>query len=188
MKGKNTLKLLLLALTLALLISTVALAASPVDQGTQSIPFTAYNIACSLQEGDVWVSDGGIIHIRGRILQSVVISDESPYHNGTGSIVGNANIMDPALGLGTYHGSLEIYPTEKDGYWAGNWSVQITENGPKGVARLKGYGADMDGMLSQSSLTYLPPNILANFAYLCGENQPVAGTMAVGEILIPGGE
>jgi hypothetical protein len=188
MKVKNSLKLLMLTLSLALLMSTAGLAASPDDVGTQRIPFTAYNIACSLKEGEVWVSDGGIYHIRGRVLQSVVISEESDYHNGTGEIVGNANIFDPSLGLGTYFGSLEIYPTDMKGYWVGNWSVQITENGPKGVARLKGYGPDLEGMLSQSSLIYLPPNILANFAYLCGGDQPVAGTMALGEILIPGGE
>jgi hypothetical protein len=166
----------------------VSLAVQPAIAGTERIPFKNYNIACSYQEGKVWVSDDGIVHLRGRVLQSVIISDVPEYFAGTGQIVGNANIFDPAFGLGTYFGSLEIYPTAMDGYWAGKWTVQITEDGPKGIAQLKGYGPDLKGMLSKGTLGYLAPTELANFAYLCGGNQPVAGTLAEGVLLIQGGD
>jgi hypothetical protein len=65
--------------------------------------------------------------------------------------------------------------------------MQITENGYQGVARLKGYGS-LDGMISFSTLTPLPPPVLANFAELCGGSQPVAGSYVVGYYLVPGDE
>lgn len=152
-------------------------------EAAAKIPFTAYNIACSMQEGEIWVEDG-VLHLRDRVLQSIVVSD-SEYHAGTGQIVANANI-DLATGYGTYHGTLEIYPAAKDGYWAGSWTIQISESGPNGIARLQGFGPDLQGFALKGSLTYLPPNILAGFAdTTCGGNQPVAGTLSEGIILIP---
>jgi hypothetical protein len=155
-------------------------------EGTR-VDFVNYNIACSIESQNLWVSEGGIVHIRDRVVNSVVTST-SEYHDGTGHIYANANISDPATGIGTYFGSLDIYPTaHSDGYWFGHFSMPITENGSHGIARLKGYGS-LEGMLSFASLTPLPPTVLANYAYLCGGNQPVAGTYVEGYYLVTGGE
>ncbi len=189
--NKNIFRLgVIIMLVVVFSLFAVSLAVQPAVAGAERIPFKNYNIACSYQEGKTWVSDDGIVHLRGRILQSVIISEGEAlqYFEGTGQIVGNANIFDPILGLGTYFGSLEIYPTDKDGYWAGKWTVQITEDGPKGIARLQGYGPDLKGMFSKGTLSYLPPTVLANFAYLCGGQQPVAGTLAEGVLLIHGSD
>ena len=179
-------KLTITMVTIVTMISMV-LMVYPASAEATRVEFQNYNIACSINSQNLWVSDGGIVHIRDREMDSVVIST-SEYHNGTGVIVGNANIFDPAAGFGVHYGTLDIYPTaHSDGYWYGNWSMQITENGFHGIAHLKGYGS-LEGMLSFSSLTPLPPEILATFAPYCGGNQPVAGTYGEGYYLIPGGE
>lgn len=171
---------LIAAISLILIVHPAAAEANRVD-------FINYNIACSIESQNLWVSEGGIVHIRDRVLTSVVTST-SDFHAGPGHIYGNANITDPAAGIGTYFGSLDIYPTaHPDGYWFGNWSMQITENGYHGIARLKGYGS-LEGMRSFASLTPLPPTVLANFAHLCGGNQPVAGTYVEGYYLVTGGD
>jgi hypothetical protein len=183
---KLRIKLIFIMVAIATLISMV-LMVYPASAEATRVEFENYNIACTIVSQNIWVSDDGVVHIRDRVYNSVVIST-SPYHNGPGHIYGNANIFDPTAGIGTYFGTLDIYPTEHpDGYWAGHWSMQIAENGFQGIARLKGYGS-LEGMLSFGSLTPLPPNVLATFASYCGGNQPVAGTYVEGYYLIPGGE
>lgn len=176
---------LLLALIAAMAWVMLFPVATPAAADAGRIPFTAYNISCSLQEGKTWMSDDGIFHVRGRVLQSVVAS-ESIYHAGTGEIVGNANI-DLATMLGEYHGTLKIFPAAINGYWAGTWVLELTPAGQNGHARLQGYG-DLDGWSIKAELIYLPPSYLANFKDLCGGNQPIAGTLSNGYILMPGSE
>ncbi|HSQ27612.1 MAG TPA: hypothetical protein VLM80_10860 [Anaerolineales bacterium] len=167
-------------ISLALIVHPAAAEATRVD-------FVNYNIVCSIESQNIWVSEGGVVHIRDRVANTVVTST-SEYHAGIGHIYANANLFDPATGVGTYHGTLDIYPTaHPDGYWYGHWSMQITENGYHGVARQQGYGS-LEGMSSFSSLTPLPPAVLANFSNLCGGNQPIAGSYVVGYYLVPGGE
>jgi len=166
-------------------VISLALIVHPATAKATRVDFVNHNIACSIQSQNIWVSDGGIVHIRDRVLASVVTST-SDYFAGPGHIYGNANIFDTATGIGTYFGALDIYPTaHTDGYWAGNWSMQITANGYQGIARLKGYGS-LEGMIAFSTLTPLPPPVLANFAGLCGGSQPVAGTYVEGYYLVPG--
>ena len=174
-----------LALVIAIALMIAPLAIRPAAAGSTEIPISAYNIACTKQEGKLWVEEG-VLHIRGRVLQSVVIS-ESEYHAGTGQIVGNANI-DLATRYGTYHGTLEIYPAAKNGYWAGIWTMQVNESGADGIARLQGYGPDLEGLSIKSEITYLSPLDLSGYAYACSGNQPISGTSSNGVILMPGGE
>lgn len=173
---------------LAAIVITSAIAMTlivhPAAAEVTRVDFVNYNIACSLVSQDLRVSEGGVVHIKEHVLNSVVTST-SEYFAGPGHIYGNANIFDTATGVGTYFGTLDIYPTDHaDGYWYGHWSMQITENGYQGLARLKGYGS-LAGMVSFASLTPLPPTVLANFADLCGGNQPVAGTYVEGYYLEP---
>ncbi|HSF79672.1 MAG TPA: hypothetical protein VLA49_00460 [Anaerolineales bacterium] len=166
---------------------SMALMVYPASAEATRVEFQNYNIACTITSQTLWVSDDGIVHIRDRVLNSVVTSN-SNYFAGPGHIFANANISDPVNGIGTYFGTLDIYPTAyPEGHWFGHWSMQITENGYQGIARLKGYG-DLEGMLSFSKLTPLPPTVLANFKGLCGGNQPVAGTYVEGYYLVPGSE
>jgi hypothetical protein len=168
------------AISMILIVHPAAAEATRLD-------FENYNIACSIVSQKLWVSDGGVVHIRDRELNSVVTSN-SEYFAGPGHIFANANLFNPAMGIGTYFGTLDIYPTAyPEGYWFGHWSMQITENGYQGLARLKGYGS-LQGMLAFSTLTPLPPTVLANYKDLCGGNQPIAGTYVEGYYLVPGGE
>ena len=177
---------LILALMAALAWAMLFPVATPAAAGADRETFEAYNIVCPpIVSQRMWVSDDGIVHIRDRVLNSVVQST-SMYHAGTGQIVSNANI-DPATGYGEFHGTLAIYPTAVDGYWAGSWVLQITSAGQNGHARLQGYG-DLEGWQIKAELTYLPPPVLAGFSGLCGGTQPIAGTRSNGYILKPGSE
>ena len=165
------------ALAMTLIVHPAAAKSTRVD-------FVNYNIACTIESQTIWVSDDGVVHIRDLVYISVVTSN-TDYHDGPGHIYGNANITDPLTGIGTYFGSLDIYPTaHPDGYWYGNWNMQITENGGQGIARLQGYGS-LKGMLTFATLYPLTPTQLANFADRCGGSQPVAGTYVEGYYLDP---
>jgi hypothetical protein len=185
MKGSILRWSLILAVVVALVMVSAPLAVSPAVAKTIRIPIENYFICCSMDPGTMWPSDDGLVHIRDRVLQAVVTSNED-YHAGTGQNWANANI-DPATGMGTYFGYMEIYPVAYDGWWAGHWSMQITPSGAGGIARLQGYG-ELDGLATKSELTPLPPSVLTNFAYLCGGNQPISGVRAVGFVMDPGGE
>jgi hypothetical protein len=186
MKTNVFVKRIVATLLITTLIS-MTLIAFPAAAESTRVDFENYSIVCSIVSQNLWISDGGVVHIRDRVANTVVTST-SEYHAGTGHIYANANLFDPATGVGTYHGTLDIYPTaHPDGYWYGHWSMQITENGYHGVARQQGYGS-LEGMLSFSTLTPLPPAVLANFSNLCGGNQPIAGSYIVGYYLVPGGD
>jgi hypothetical protein len=183
--------ILRLSLTVALLavpgLVYISGTVNPAASGTTRIPYEAYNIACGIQEGKVWDSGGGILHIRGRVLESVVVSD-CEYNRGSGQIVANANI-DLATGYyGSYFGTLAIYPDDKDGWWAGEWSMQITPGRVGGIARLQGYGPELDGLTSKADLIFLGPEQLADFACHCGGNPPLAGVYVVGFVMNAGGK
>jgi hypothetical protein len=185
MKRKILRLIQVLALFPVLAIVTAPLGASPAAAGTDRIEYVAYNIACSFREGKVWYSDDGMMHIKDRVLQTMVIS-ETEYSNGTGQIVGSSN-QDPVTGIVTMHGTLEIYPFEKDGWWAGHWSIQFTPGEAGGIARLHGYGPDLIGLSIKSSLTPLSPTQLEEFEEAYG-GPPITGVRAETILMFPGGE
>jgi hypothetical protein len=176
-----------LVLALVLALAVLFLAARPATAGTVRHEFDAYNLACTIVSQDrMWTSDDGIMHVQNRVLASVVQSD-SPYHNGTGQITSSVN-MFPS-GYLTYHGMLEIYPAAYPGnHWAGHFAIQINEDGAGGIARLQGYGPDLDGLLVKADLTPLPPPVLAGFLVCPGGTAPIAGVHSHGFVMFPGGE
>jgi hypothetical protein len=178
---------LVLVLVAVLGVATLMLGASPSAAKTIRIPMDNYNIACTIHSQTMWVSeDGKILHIRNRVITGAVESD-GDYHEGATYIVSNANI-DLTTGYGNYWGTLEIYPyAYPDGHWAGHWVMHVNEGQNGGIARLQGYD-ELDGLLTKSDLTPLPPDQLPNYAYLCGGNLPIAGTHAVGFVMDLGGE
>jgi len=191
MKG-NIVRLSAVVALVAILGLTSALAVSPAAAKTTRTPFDNYNVGCEILEQTMWVSEGGIVHIRERELRSVVVT-ESPYHSGPGKIVANANITDPVNGYGNFWGTLEIYPdAHPEGYWAGSFAVQVNKGMAGGIARLQGYGT-LDGLSSKSELTPLTPDQLADYyeACDCANVQgpcPVSGAHAVGFTMNPGGK
>lgn len=185
MKRIHYLNHLVLVLFVLFAVVVASLVARPAVAGTEKTDFEAYNIACEiLVPGDYWVDEDGVAHLRGRVLRSVVIS-ENEFHSGTGFIFANFN-YDLATGVMTYHGTLEIYPTLKDDYWAGSWTMQIVPSGADGIARLQGYGTDLSGLSIKSNLTPLTPTQLAEFKYACGGNQPISGVRSQATMINPG--
>jgi hypothetical protein len=179
---------LFMALVAFFAIGIAPVGVSPAVAGTVRVDFLAHNVVCEvLDPGTLWVSEDGVVHLRNRVLRSVVIS-ENEYHNGAGKIYASFN-MDPATGVMTYFGNLEIFPDAfPDNYWAGSYTIQIVPSGADGIARLKGYGSDLSGWLIKSNLIPLTPAELAGFAYACGGSVPISGVRSEGTILMPGGE
>lgn len=181
-----------LSMTLALVaffaMGIAPVGVNPAIAGTVTVDTEAYNVVCEILDlGTFWVSEDGVQHLRDRVLRSVVIS-ENEYHNGTGKIYANFN-MDPATGVMTYFGNLDIYPAAyPENYWAGSFNMQIVPSGASGIARLMGYGSDLSGWKIKSNLTPLTPAELAGFAYACGGKIPISGVHSEATILMPGGE
>jgi hypothetical protein len=176
-----------LLLVLVLALAVLFLATKPAAAGTDRHEFEAYNLACTMVSQErMWTRDDGIVHVQNRVLQSVVQSDSS-YHNGTGQITSSVNMFPN--GYLTYHGTLEIYPAAyPDNHWAGHFTIQINETGAGGIARLNGYGPELDGLLVKADLTPLPPAVLAGFLVCPGATAPIAGVRSQGVVMFPGGE
>jgi hypothetical protein len=175
---------LVLVLVAVLVAVTAFASANPAEAAIERIPFDNINVNCVILSQNMWV-ENGILHIRERVMNGVVESD-GDHHEGTTRMVANANI-DMATGYGDYWGLLTIYPyAYPDGFWDGKWVMQVNEGGAGGFARLKGYGV-LNGSISKSLLTPLTPADLANYAYLCGGNQPISGAHAVGFMTRPDG-
>jgi hypothetical protein len=185
MKGSILRWSLILALVAILAMFGAPLAISPVAAGTIRIPVDNYNVNCAILSQTMWISEGGILHIRDRVMEGMVLSD-GDYHQGTGHMVANANI-NLATMYGSYWGTLEIYPDAyPDGHWAGSFAMQVNEGKASGIARLQGYG-ELNGLATKSELTPLMPAELAAYADLCG-GPPISGAHAVGFVMDPGGE
>jgi hypothetical protein len=178
----------LVMVLVAVLVAVMAFAsANPTEAATTRIPFDNINVNCVILSQTVWYSqDGTIMHIRDRVMDGAVDSDGG-YHKGSTRMVANANI-DLTTGYGNYWGTLEIYPyAYPGGHWSGHWSMQVNEGKVGGIAQLKGYD-ELDGLLSKSDLTPIPPPFLPTYAYLCNGNTPVSGAHAVGFTMNPGGD
>jgi hypothetical protein len=190
MKRKVFRLTLILGVVAFIAIAAAAMAARQADAGTEKIEFVGYNLGCEILEwGEEWWDlEDGTYHLRGRVIRTVVVSDNE-FHNGEGRIVSNYN-YDPASGVYTYHGTLEISPYAVDGYWAGSWTLKVVPSGAGGKARLQGYGPDLVGWQIKSDLTPLPPPVLAQmFPDACGEGQPpFTGVKSQATLLMPGGE
>lgn len=167
------------ALTALLLLAarTTVLADDAAHSVVEPGPFEAYQIVCEILEDESWMDDG-IMHIRHRMLASVVVSDQAA-HAGTGTIVSSGDI-DTVNGTFVYAGTLEIRPDAFDGHWSGTWNMLLDgAAGLRGQAVLLGNGA-FDGMYVVSSLAPLPPAQLETFAAACGGRAPIAGSYALG--------
>lgn len=106
-----------------------------------------------VDDGRQWVSDDGQLHIRGLTVEYKAVSD-SPYYNGTTTIVVNVN-QDLATGLGTMWGTSHVVLDEFDGGFTGNWTAQFTgDDDPTwtGIGRSHGYG-EVDGFQQRYTLT-----------------------------------
>jgi hypothetical protein len=184
MTNKRSGMKLMLVLAGALALAVLFLAARPAAAGTDWIEFEAFNIQCEVvDQGKMWISDDGILHIRDMVYRAVVVS-ESPTHNGTAHIVASVN-RDLSTGSMTAHTTLEIYPFAfPDGYWAGTSNMQGHDGG---LARLRGYG-ELEGRLIKADLTPLVQSDYEGYAEECGGITPVGGVRSHGYVIIPGGE
>ncbi len=168
-----------LAMALALVVSAglwVAVAQAQADE-FETIEVTL--IACRIVSDEVVIDDGAV-HVRRRVLVATALSDD-PYFAGRATVISNADLM-PAAGRAVLQGLIEIRPDAFEGFWAGSFAMVMDENGQRGWTVSQGNGPDLLGLYVESALRQLPPQVVAEYAWACGGEAPVSGSVATGKV------
>jgi hypothetical protein len=163
---------------LALVLGTCLVAISGAQaQGFETVEVTL--IACRIVS-DEMVMDDGAVHIRQRVLEAAVVSDD-PYFAGEGTVISNADLF-PAAGRGVLQGVIEIRPDAFDGFWSGSFAMVMDEDGHRGWTVSQGNGPDLQGLFVESVLRQLPPSVVTEYAWACDGEAPVSGSVATGTV------
>ena len=136
-------------------------------------------IACRIVS-DEMVMDDGAVHIRRRVLIAATLADD-PYFAGSATVISNADLF-PAAGRAVLQGLIEIRPDAFDGFWSGSFAMVMDENGQRGWTVSQGNGPDLRGLYVESELRQLPPPAVAEYAWACGGEAPISGSVATGKI------
>ena len=120
-------------LTLSVLLVVLVIPAAAAEKTVYQCNETTVGV---LDPGTAFLSDGGILHIRGMVM---LLRDEAdtPLMTGNNTIVLNANWDAAENGpmWGTAH-----FETDEGGVWEGTWAGQITAQGAWENASMTGYG------------------------------------------------
>jgi hypothetical protein len=143
--------LIILTLFLVLLTAGPAAArATRIDYEASECPIVPWG-----EPERSWVSEDGVIHMRGFLVQNLIVS-ESPYLAGINQI--NANMdLNPATGEGHAYGSVLITPFVKNGTWEGRFSTHVSPDGIQGKAVVHGTG-ELSGMKQYNNISNSDPN------------------------------
>lgn len=140
MKGKKASIVVALVLLFSLAI------AAPGSARMEKVQYSGTE--CPIQMGPperVWVSEDGILHVRGVHMVNVLDSS-TPYLTGTAYLVLNS---ETNLVTGEVHGygTTEIHPDAYEGTWVGRWSTHVSSEGVlEGVATARGTG-ELEGLI-----------------------------------------
>lgn len=157
----------------AILVALVVLLvmAVPASAKTDRIPFSGEDhLTVPPHGGTSWISDDGILHMRGSMSEYAATSD-SDFYTGDADIVVNFN-MDLATGQGRMWGTSHI---DVDGYiggFTGRWVAWFTETGWEGRGHARGYG-DLTGYQQRYTLESamfgdVPGDVIEGFTFLPG--------------------
>jgi hypothetical protein len=109
--------------------------------------------------GEQWVSEEGIVHIRGQINTAQVVSTDARA-NGINVVTINLNI-DPATGNGTGHGQFILDVDGMDGAWEGTFVGWLTYGVFSG--RIIGHGTgDLAGQKVKSNFQQTAQGVYAH--------------------------
>jgi hypothetical protein len=145
--------LILIVLTFCIILLTAAPAAARATR----INYEAYEcpIAPWGEPERMWVSEDGVMHMRGVPLVNLLES-ESPYLAGTNTV--NMNLdLNPATGEGHAYGTVLLAPFAKNGTWEGRWSTHVSPTGIQGKAVVHGTG-ELAGMKMFNNMSNSDPN------------------------------
>ena len=168
---------LAMALTLGVGAGLLAVVAGAQAEEFETVEVTM--IACRIISDEV-VMDDGAVHIRRRVLVARMLSDD-PYYAGTATVISNADVF-PAAGRAVLQGFIENRPDAVDGFWSGTFAMVMDEAGQRGWHVAQGNGPDLLGLYFEGVLRQLPPPVVAEYAWACGGEAPVSGSVATGKI------
>lgn len=114
-------------LTLILLVGSLFLvAALPAGADTPRTPFTATSCSYMIDEGElIWVGNGPILHIEGRVLQFYIFESDDP--RITGSTITSriaTNTVNVHTGQSVATTNYEGVSANPDGGWVGKGTVR----------------------------------------------------------------
>lgn len=126
--------------------------AMPAAAKTDRIPFSGVDtFIAQTDPGRQWVSDDGILHVRGSVSTYTSTSD-SVYYAGEAVIVVNYN-LDLATGNGQLWGTSHL--SNGDGGFDGTWVGKFIAYSWEGKGQSKGFG-DMAGYQQRFTLQWAP--------------------------------
>ena len=135
-------------------LMVLSILAAPVQARTTRDPFEGtFYFGDYLSAGRQWVSEDGILHVRGMESIFSVESDDARI-NGEVLQVFNSNwaLVDPPLLFhGPMWGTLRI--ENASGYWEGSWTGERTEEGATFVQCVLRGGDDYEGLQARLYLS-----------------------------------
>jgi hypothetical protein len=168
---------LAMALTLGVGAGLLAVVAGAQAEEFETVEVTL--IACRIVSDDMVMNEGAV-HIRRRVLVAAALSDD-PYFAGTATVISNADVF-PAAGRAVLQGFIEIRPDAFAGFWSGSFAMVMDEDGQRGWTVSQGNGPDLRGLYVESVLRQLPPPVVAEYAWACGGEAPISGSVATGKV------
>lgn len=169
-----------LAMVLAFVVGAGLLAVVAGAQAEEFETVEVTMIACRIVSDDV-VMDEGAVHIRQRVLEAVFLADD-PYFAGSGTVISHADVF-PATGRAVLQGMIENRPDAFEGFWSGTFAMVMDEAGQRGWTVSQGNGPDLRGLYVESVLRPLPPPVVAEYAWACGGEAPISGSVATGKVV-----
>ena len=136
-------------------------------------------IACRIVSDEMVMGDGAV-HVRRRVLVARMLTDD-PYIAGTATVVSNMDFV-PATGRAVLQGFIENRPDAVDGFWSGSFAMVTDEAGQRGWHVAQGNGPDLLGLYFEATVRQLPPTVVAEYAWACGGEAPISGSVATGKM------
>ncbi len=133
--------------TTLIIVAMLVILVGVIPAAAQAVRVDYIAVGCIISQGPperFWVSEDGIVHMRGVTIDQVDISTND-YDNGTATLIVNID-MNPVTGYGHAYGSLTIYPTAYDGTWVGQFSTHRSPEGLRGSMTARGTG-ELEGLL-----------------------------------------
>ncbi len=149
----------IMALVSLLLVASVFIPATPSVAKATRTPVEFWEVNCLIDPGLQWVSEEGVLHIRGQLTQNTFYDPVSFEIVGSNAVVSNAN-LDPATFSGTLSGKFSLFylPMSDTGTFDGSWNGKLT-GGVAFTGRAVGHGTgELRGMKIKQRLVGDPAN------------------------------
>jgi hypothetical protein len=147
----------IMALTGIFLVAMVITSAAAAPAKSTKTPVDVWEVSCMQDPGIVWISEDGILHIRGQVTMATFYDSSDFAIVGYDTIVSNAN-LDPVTSTGTLFGtwSATYLPASETGTFDGSWNARLS-GGIAAVGKAVGHGTgDLRGVKMKLNLLVDP--------------------------------